>query len=436
MNLFKWGTDTQTADISKANNYIDQALEGKRDLRSQYSNYTAVQRVSQDILKWREAIKQAENQWNPDRTKLIELYNDVILDGHVYACLQKRSNLTLKKEFCFVDKDGKEIENLEDIFEQRWFYDLQNFVIDALYFGYSVINWTGVKNEKLTGLKIIRRDMINIDRRIIVSYKGQTTGKSLDDNDIIDWNLTVTTTDRLGYTTCDYGILYKVALYQIFSRNNLGYNAEFVEKFIMPFVVARTSKTEEEERRELEEGIANMASSNSVLLDPMDEIEFIESKNAGSGYNSFDNLENRCEKKISKIILGHADAIDSVTGKLGATGEKDAVSESIDDIEVHDNNFVEYIINDLFLDKLKKLGFSIPEGVKFKYKNNNEKYEELKKENEVNSTFATTVKTLFDAGIQVDEKQITEKTGLIVTKIETPVAPKTQKAITNLYSGI
>ena len=436
MNLFKWGVDTQKADISKANNYINQVLDGKRDLRSYYGNYTSVQRVSQDILKWREAIKQAENQLNPDRTKLMALYNDVILDGHVYACLQKRSNLTLKKEFCFEDKDGKEIEGLERMFEQRWFYDLQNFIIDSIYFGFSVINWTDVTNEKLTGLRIIRRDMINIDRRIIVNYQGKIEDKSLDDKDIVNWNLTVTTTDRLGYTNCDYGILYKVALYQIFSRNNLGYNAEFVEKFIMPFVVARTSKTEEEERRELEEGIANMASSNSVLLDPMDEIEFIESKNAGSGYNSFDNLENRCEKKISKIILGHADSIDSVTGKLGATGEKDAVSESIDDIEVHDNNFVEYIINDLFLGKLKNIGFSIPDGAKFKYKNNNEKYEELKKENEVNSVFATTVKTLFDAGIQVDEKEISEKTGLKVSKIETPVTPKTQKAITNLYSGI
>lgn len=413
----------------------------EKDIRRYSPMPTSVERVAQNILKWRNAVRQAEDQWNPTRTALIALYNDVILDGHVFACIQKRQNLTLKKNFCIENKDGKENEELTAIFKQRWFYDMQCFILDSIMFGYSVINWTEIENGKLKGLRIVRRDKINIDLRIITNFIGSRTGKSLDDEDVKDWNLTVTTTDRLGYTECDYGLLYKVGIYQIFSRNNLGYNAEFVEKFIMPFVVARTSKTTEEERAELEKGIANMASSNSVLLDPMDEIEFIESKNAGTGYNSFDNFENRCEKKISKIILGHGDAIDSVPGKLGASGKEDSVSESIEDIEVHDNNFCEYVINDLLFDKLRNIGIPIPEGAVFKYKNNNEKYEQLSKENEVNGAFATTVKTLKDAGYKVDSAFITEKTGMPLTEIEepdpiVPVSKDIKKAVNDLYGRI
>lgn len=409
-----------------------------KDLRKYASLPVNPQRLVQDILRWRNAIKQAESQWNPRRDMLMALYNDIILDGHVYACIQKRQNLTLKKEYAIFNKDGNENEELTKIFQQRWFYDMQCFILDSLMFGYSVINWTEVENNKIKGIRIVRRDKINIDFGIITNFIGSRTGKSLYDEDVIDWNLTVKTTDRLGYTECDYGLLYKVGIYQIFSRNNLGYNAEFVEKFIMPFVVARTTKTEEEERGELEKGIANMASSNSVLLDPMDEIEFIESKNAGTGYNSFDNFENRCEKKISKIILGHADAIDSVPGKLGAEGKDSAVNESIEDIEVHDNNFTEYVINDFLFDKLRNIGFKIPEGAYFGFKNNNEKYEQLSKENEVNSVFATTVKTLKDAGYKVDALFITEKTGIPLTEVEevVPVQKDIKKAVNTLYGRI
>ena len=412
----------------------------EKDLRRHASMPVSVERVAQNILKWRNAVKQAEDQWNPSRTQLVALYNDVILDGHVYACIQKRQNLTLKKEYGIFVND-KENEELTKIFQQRWFYDMQCFILDSIMFGYSVINWTEVDNGKIKGLRIVRRDKINIDLGIITNFIGSRTGKSLYDEDVIDWNLTVKTTDRLGYTECDYGLLYKVGIYQIFSRNNLGYNAEFVEKFIMPFVVARTTKTEEEERAELEKGIANMASSNSVLLDPMDEIEFIESKNAGTGYNSFDNFENRCEKKISKIILGHADAIDSTPGKLGASGQDDAISESIEDIEVHDNSFVEYVLNDILFDKLRNIGLPIPDGAVFKYKNNNEKYEQLSKENEVNGAFATTVKTLKDAGFKVDAAFITEKTGMPLTEVEEPeptmpVSKDIKKAVNMLYGGV
>ncbi len=409
----------------------------EKDLRRHASMPVSVERVAQNILKWRNAVRQAEDQWNPSRTQLMALYNDVILDGHVYACIQKRQNLSLKKEYGIFVKD-KESEELTKIFQQRWFYDMQCFILDSIMFGYSVINWTSVIDGKIKGLRIVRRDKINIDLGIITNFIGSRTGKSLYDDDVIDWNLTVTTTDRLGYTECDYGLLYKVGIYQIFSRNNLGYNAEFVEKFIMPFVVAKTTKTEGEERDELERGIANMASSNSVLLDTMDEIEFIEAKNAGTGYNAYDNFENRCEKKISKIILGHGDAIDSVPGKLGATGEKDSVSESIEDIEVHDNNFCEYVINDILFDKLRNVGIPIPEGAVFKYKNNNEKYEQLSKENEVNGKFATTVKTLKDAGFKVDAAFITEKTGMPLTEVEEaePVVKDMTKAINSLYGGI
>jgi phage gp29-like protein len=396
-------------------------------------------RVRAELKALREALSEAEGAFVDyrRRVKMQQIFQETKMDGHVIACMGARKSLTLKKEFAIKNAAGEIDEEWTKFFKQKWFSVILNSILDAQFFGYSLINWTEIKDNKLCGLQVIRRDLVRPDTGLYVNYPYANTGVEFDSDDVKDWCLYTDTADDLGYSNCGYGLLFPVSAYVIAIRNNLGYNADFVEKFIMPFVVAKTMKREGEERQLLEDGIANMASNNSVVLDPTDTIEFIEAKNTGSAYNAFDNLENRCEKKISKIILGHADAIDSTTGKLGATGKDDAVSEALENVEMADNMFVQYQINDTLLDKLRNLGFAIPKGYTFEFLNMNEKVEKLNKESEVNQKFATVVKTLYDAGHEVDSAYIEKTTGIPATK-KVDILPKTNvtKAVKNLYDGL
>lgn len=406
--------------------------KSKVDIQKEYiSTWLSSDRTRRDILEIREAVKSAEvaDPKYRNRSLLQNIYNDSINDGHLLACIESRKNLTLKKDFLINDN-----EDLTQLFKQKWFYDSLSILLDSVFFGYSLLTYSGIKDNKLTGVKTIRRDCINADTEQIQKYPGDTDGKSINDGDISKWCLLAKTTNNLGYTDCGLGLLLPCSVYTLAIRNNLGFNIDFVEKFIIPFVVAKTMKHEGEERDALEAGIANMASSNSVVLDPNDDIQFIESKNAGSGYNSFDNLENRCEKKISKIILGHADAIDSTSGKLGSN-QNEAVEKALKAIEEIDTLYLESIINDEFLPRLFAIGFPIPQGSKIKFLNSNEKHEQLEKESVVNKLFVDVVKTLFDSGLNVDPKFITEKTGIPVKKVvSTPT--NTKQAITNLYEEL
>jgi len=400
----------------------------EKDLDKNRLSFLGSNRTKGDIQKLRDALKDAENGKTEYRTryKMQELYQDTILDGHVQACINFRKNLTLKKQYAIVNEKGESDEKLTALLNEKWFYLIQHSILDALFYGYSLINWTGVENNKLIGLQTIRRDLIQPDTNLLLPYQNALNGIDFINSDVKNWSLYSDTFDNLGYSKCGYGLLYSVTPYAIAIRNNLGYNSDFVEKFIMPFVVAKSFKMEGEERDILEQGIANMASNNSVLLDPTDEIEFIESKNAGSGFNSFDNLENRCEKKISKIILGHADAIDSTSGKLGSNDE---VKDALESLEVSDNKFVEYQINDVFFNKLRAIGFNIPLNYKFTYLNTHEKSEQLEHESEVNQLFANVVKTFNEAGHYIDDKIIFEKTGLKTQKVVQPIS----QSIKNLY---
>jgi phage gp29-like protein len=415
------------------NNFIKKKEADKTANVSNYIQKTSSNRVRQELTALREALKEAE-QYDDNykfRNKMQLIFQDIIYDGHIMACMASRKSLTLKKEFQIQDSKGNQSEEWTLFLKSKWFYDFMELALDAQFFGYSGVNWTGISENKLTGIKAIRRDSIKPDTNEILRMPYSYEGINFEDEKIKDWSLLVKTNNNLGYSNCGYGLLFPCSAYAIAIRNNLGFNIDFVEKFIIPFVVAKTMKHEGDERDLLEEGIKNMASSNSVVLDPNDEIEFIESKNAGSGYNSFDNLENRCEKKISKIILGHADAIDSTSGKLGSN-QNEAVEEALENVEIVDNNFIENVVNDQLFDKLRVLGFNIPKGFKFVFLNTHEKTEKLENDSKVNQLFANVVKTLKEAGHDVDSKFIGETTGYPTAKTLQPTNVN-PKELNNLY---
>jgi phage gp29-like protein len=390
-----------------------------------------VDRVKQDIESWRNALKERERVWFPQSFKLQQLYADTVLNGHVQACISRRQNLVLQKDFNFVDVKTKQInEKLTDLFNKQYFYTIIKSILDAQLYGYSLIQWDKFENYELKDLRIIRRENISPDRKIVQPFFYSVSGKSWEDEEWKDWMLYTATFNEYGKSESGYGLLYNVAYYEIFLRNNMGYNADFLEKFIMPFVVAKTMKTEEDERGEMFNMLKNLASSNSALIDVQDEIEFIESKNSGSAYNSFDNFELRLEKKISKVLLGHADAIDSTSGQLGSNDEALIAMREIENSQI---SFVENEVNTHLLPKLRNLGFIIPDNIVFKFKNDKQEQESKEEEEEINQKTVTIVKTLFDAGIEVDPKWITERTKIPVSQIKVINSTDTLKAMNNYY---
>lgn len=403
---------------------VDQRKEARKTL-SNFITPVQFQRIRHDIFLWREAIGEAENAWYPHRVKMQRLFQDTILNGHVYACLDKRRKLTLLKDFGWFDEKGKEIEDLTKMFKEAWFNDLSSYILDANFFGYSLLNFKDIINGKISGVELVRRHNVSPDRLQVTSYVYSLDGINFLIEDWNDWVIWVPTTSETGVSKCGYGLLYKVAYYEIFCRNLTGFNGDFVELFAQPYRIGKTTKTEDDERSEFAATLRDMGSNGWALIDPNDEIEMLESKLGGSGYQGYDNFEKRLEAKISKIILGHADAMDSVPGKLGGQQNEDnPVEKALRAVEITDNNFLCSIVNDQLKQKLIALGFSIPENAVFKIKNNEETEEIAKKEAANAKIWAETAQTLNNAGLKMTPEFFTEKTGVPVEKVEVEVNNK------------
>ena len=378
-----------------------------------------LQRMRHDVAMWREAVIEAENAWYPHRVKMQRLYIDTILNGHVFSLMERRKDLTLLRDFCFKDTKGDENEELKKLFDKEWFDLFMGYTLDALYFGYSLISLGDIDADKFTNTSLIRRWNVSPDRLNVPEFIYSLSGAKFAEEPYKDWHIWVSTPSENGVGTCGYGLFYKIALYEIFLRNTLGYNGDFVELFAMPYRVGKTTKTEEAERAELEAAIQNMGSAGWALIDPMDEIEFLENSMAGSGYTAYESLEERCEKKVSKIILGHEDAVSSTPGKLGSgQGEDNPVSSALKDKQVKDGKFVERVINGQLLPKMRNLGFKIPEDISFEFKNDAEKEAFRAKEDASNKLTSEIAQVMKNAGLKMDPKYFEERTGIKAVEIE------------------
>jgi hypothetical protein len=126
----------------------------------------------------------------------------------------------------------------------------------------------------------------------------------------------------------------------------------------------------------------------------------------GTGYKGYADLEQRIEKKISKLILGHADALDSTAGKIGSSqGEESPTAQALEDKQTKDGVFITDVINCELLPRLRNLGFAIPEDVIFEFKNDSEQIE-------TNNNIVELAVKIKQAGLQISKEYFEEQTGI------------------------
>lgn len=423
-----------------------------------------LERITHDIAAWREAVSAAENAWYPSRYKMQRMFVDSILEGHTLACMQKRKDLSALKDFVILNSSGEVDEELSKIIaDQTWFDNLLSAILDAQFYGYSLIQLGDLiiegKEFKFPQLLSLRRWNVEPDRQNLVSIPHQRSGinfmdpNEVDDNgaSYYDYSVYVDTPTDVGHSICGYGLLYNVALYGIILKNNLGNNADYTQNFSTPYRHAKTQMTlEEGARQDLENALSNIGSNGYVITPEGVTLDFHES-NSGNGYKSYESLEARCEKKISKLILGHSDAMDATPGKLGSgQGDKDEspVGAALLDTEKRQDKFLLQTLNDVALPKLQKLGFPIPKGYKIGVTRDREEIESRKQEDECNKTTAEIAQTMKKGGLKMDAKYFFERTGIPCEEVEDapimspsnekkpPFSKEVQNRLKELYSHV
>lgn len=388
-------------------------------------------RIKQDISSWRSWISEAEAAWWPFRVKMQQGYLDTVMNAHVAACIERRKNLTLLREFEFRNADGTANKEWTKYFHRQWFtHNFVNYTLDSLFYGYNLIALGDIGSEKKNPKSsldtyplnptIVTRHHISPDREEVGSFIYSPVGTNFEKGIPDDFHVFVTTISDSGISNCGYGLLYPAAYLEILIRNNTGFNTDYIEMFAQPLRVLYTNAMEGAEQDNREAALKNMGAAGYMMLNDMGErLEFLSDSAKGNGYKSYNDFDLRLKGDISKLFLGHQDAISSVPGRQGASSVQGSptnadqagspIAGALRDVQSKDGQFCEPIYNDMLIPKLRNLGIPIPEGGYIHYLNDAEERAVQDEKNVVNQKFSTILMTLAQAGKKVDNKLI-EKT--------------------------
>ncbi len=394
----------------------------------------AVQRIKQDIAKWRLAIQEAENPVNLQRYLMQQMYLDTVLNAHVTACIEKRFSNVLQKGIEVVNEKGEQNEELTKLYNKEWMFEILKYTLEARLYGYSLIQLGNMKNYEFDEIYTVRRSNINPEKEKVTKDFYSEDGISVYDPHYEKNLLWITTSSEVGrvanWGKCGNGLLYKVAPYEIWYRQSVSLWNEYIQKFGAPMVLGKTNSRDEQMRSQMFDMLSNVGAMGHGVFDLEDDIQLVESTGKSGSNETYPMMMDKLEKLISKILLGHADALDSVPGKLGSSqGEDNPAFKAMKVVEAFDCQFLEFRLEKLIVPKLVGLGFPMPKGNSIKFVNSYEKMEARAVEDMNNKATADMVKVLSDSGLEVDPVWLSERTGIPLTKKPEPakVDPKLAK---------
>lgn len=316
-------------------------------------------RSAQNVAKWRNATITAESMINPNRTELLRIYKDVVLDAHLSSLIQTIKLKVTSGDFDLCNADGTENEDATRILNSEWFtFYLETFV-DSLFYGHSLIQLGGVKNDRFIDFEIVPREHVRPEFGMVTPDQWTYASQGVNYREVpySDWLI------EIG-NKYDLGLLHKATPLVLWKKGVLASWSHFAELFGMPMRVGKTNILDPNMKQNMEKMLANMSSASYCVLNTEDMIELVERSSTDS-YQVFDAFIDRLNSEMSKLILGQTGTTDEKSFVGSAQIHSDILATYITAIKSKIENHVTSVI----IPKMDMFGMLPAKGLKFKWDN-------------------------------------------------------------------
>ncbi|EAY28416.1 phage portal protein family protein [Microscilla marina] len=309
------------------------------------------------IADWMQAWRIAESPVMPRTYPLMEVYDMVCIDAEVITAINNRKNKVLGEPFLVLDSEGNYQEVATKKLRGSWFDDFINAVLDAEFYGYSLIEIGQTLNDDDYSIKEIntveRRNIIP-GRKLVLPYPFSAYQEGIDFS--ADYL-------KRWYIFCHskrfpLGLLLYAAPYAILSRDALVKHAEFNRDYGKPYKIVHTDK-EGEERREVLDALLNVEEELNGVFDIEEKVEVAFPSGGGGTVDTFDKMDEKASKKLLKIIQGHVKLSNDTDGGAQTYMNKDSIAKTpSEEIREYDMARVESVVNEELFPRL--LDFNYP----------------------------------------------------------------------------
>lgn len=265
--------------------------------------------VEHDIKAWRRACQAAVDVERPNRVRLYDIYDDVELDNHLSGSIGQVNGFVKCRSFKLSNEKGDADTEALRFLNQVWFKDLLDYLLEANYWGHSLIELGDVTTMAdglmgYDGVRLIPRRHVVPEYHRVTKMPGDDWRNGVDYREApySDWLIEAGKSDSLG-------LYRKAAMQTIPKKYALTFWDTFAEMFGMPIRIARTSSRDDGERKKVAKMMDEMGSSFWGVFGDDTDIEFVESSK-GDAYNVYDRRIDRANSELSKLVLQQTMTID------------------------------------------------------------------------------------------------------------------------------
>lgn len=263
------------------------------------------QRGNKDLSDWRTAHQQADAIISTGaRVQLYDMYDDVQLDPHLSAVIDKRIMSITNHKLKFV-RDNKDIEDVTKAIRSKGFRELLREIMLAQFWGISVLELQKDVDGNITIYNVPRKHIRPRTQQIVKEqYGSDGTGISYREGIYLNTCIEVGATNGLG-------LLLKAVPFVLYKRGCWGDWAQYCEVFGMPTKIGRYNGYDDATRIALESALDEAGSALSIVIPEEAKLEFLESKTTTASGNLYKDLADACDEQLSILILGQTETTKS-----------------------------------------------------------------------------------------------------------------------------
>ena len=311
-------------------------------------NVISADRSKTDIGDLVTSLQSAESVHYPNRSRLYNLYDNILIDGHLTGIMSKRIDTVLNKNIHFSDANGKQVEALDELIKSLEFREVMRKILETPAYGISGMEFIPGAEFKF---EILPRKHIKPNLEIIAFDQNGDEGISYKDHPFV-W-----VTGQKN----DLGYLLKCAPYAIWKRGNMADWAQYIEIFGQPVRIIYYDAYDEKTKIELKTVLDNTGSSLALMIPKQAQFEMKDGKQSNGNGELQEKFKKACDDEMSIVVLTNTETTNSSKGSGYAQAQTHANQQL--EITKSDIKYVTALLNsNKFLQILKGYGYPVDGG--------------------------------------------------------------------------
>lgn len=360
------------SEVHISGNAVKKAVLAKKD----HNNVKKVTQLMVDVIRrqrrlWRKEISDWQQarfaRYNADIPRtwyLQEVFDDIMLDGHLTGITENRTLRTTNKDYIF-SIDGKKDDKLtEHIKDKEWFELLTEEGHKSIYYEYSLLWIKAFAKGEIKEIELLPRGLVVPEHKVLLYDLSANSG--IDFSEIKDVLLYAKFYPGMG-------LLEKAAPYAILKRHSWGSWDEFEELFGVPIRIAKIASQSETVKNEVAGWLEEMGSAPYGVFPIGTEID-IKENSKGDAFNVFFKKIEALDKELSKLILHQ-----TMTTENGSSKSQGNVHEAtLKEVVYADEKKMLSFLNTRLVPAMRLLGYNIPDNAKITVEQTKDPTEQIK----------------------------------------------------------